>query len=149
MKVKALLLTLIAATFSLANVNAADGSLFSYDRASVNAQMSELNKVETYVNDHNGVTLDELQAGNSDVIANVNLNANASSFSSLAEGPAGIPSFLWGCILGVVGILIVYLVTQDSEETKKALFGCLAWVGVWILWVVIWVVIVGNSFLFF
>lgn len=149
MKVKALLLTLIAATFSLANASANDGSLFSYDRAAVNAQMSDLNKVESYVTTHEGVTLDQLKSQNSDVVANINFNTSSASFSNLAEGPLGIPSFIWGCVLSWVGILIVYLVTQDSEETKKALYGCLVWVGIWLIWILIWVVLVGNSFLFF
>ena len=38
-----------------------------------------------------------------------------------------IASFLWGCAFGWVGLLIVYLVTDnDKEQTKKALWGCLA-----------------------
>lgn len=42
------------------------------------------------------------------------------------EPPLGIPSFLWGCCLGVSGLIVVYIVTDnDREEVKKALNGCL------------------------
>jgi cytochrome c biogenesis protein CcdA len=51
-----------------------------------------------------------------------------------SEPPLGIPSFLWGCILGVVGILLVYILTDgDKAETKKALWGMLVWIGVWVV----------------
>lgn len=133
------------ALFFLNNANANDANLFSYDKSSVNSQMSAINSVENFVNSNPGVTLDELQASNNDILNGVNLNANASSFSSLAEGPLGIPSFLWGCVLGAIGILLVYLISQDSEETKKALWGCLAGAGVWLLVWIIWVVIIGAS----
>ena len=60
--------------------------------------------------------------------------------------PLGIPGFWWGFCLGLVGILLVYILMEDSpdrkEETKKALIGALIWVGIWIL---LWVAILGSS----
>jgi cytochrome c biogenesis protein CcdA len=50
------------------------------------------------------------------------------------EPPLGIPSFLWGCILGIVGVLIVYIITDgDKAETKKSLWGFLVAVGVYVV----------------
>ncbi len=47
------------------------------------------------------------------------------------EAPLGIAPFLWGCVLGWVGLLVVYLVTDgDKAQTKKALTGCLVGTGV-------------------
>ena len=43
------------------------------------------------------------------------------------DGPVDIPSFIWGCVAGPVGVLVVYLVTEDNDETKKALLGCILW----------------------
>lgn len=145
MNVKALLLMCFTALFVVTNAMANDANLFSYDKTSVTSQMSSLTTVENYVNANEGVTLSELQSSNSDVLEGVNLNSSAFAFSSMAEGPLGIPSFLWGCVLGAIGILIVYLITQDSEETKKALWGCLAGAGAWLLFWVIWVVILGST----
>lgn len=40
--------------------------------------------------------------------------------------PLGVPSFLWGCAFGVVGIIVVYIFTDENEaELKKALNGCI------------------------
>jgi hypothetical protein len=77
----------------------------------------------------------------------VNLTESTSTLSALTEGALGIPSFIWGCVLGWIGILITYLVTQDSEETKKALYGCLiGWVGGFLLYIIFVVLIFGGSF---
>ncbi|UBM60393.1 hypothetical protein LAG90_07015 [Marinilongibacter aquaticus] len=36
-----------------------------------------------------------------------------------------VPPFWWGCVLGIVGFLVVYLVTDnDKEAVKSALIGC-------------------------
>ena len=60
--------------------------------------------------------------------------------------PLGIPGFWWGFCLGLVGILLVYILMEDSperkEETKKALIGALIWVGVWII---LWLVVFGTA----
>ncbi len=64
-----------------------------------------------------------------------------------SEPPLGIPSFLWGCILGVIGILLVYILTDgDKLETKKALWGMLVWVGVW---VILYVGVLSSSALWY
>ncbi len=64
--------------------------------------------------------------------------------------PLGIPGFWWGFCLGLIGILLVYILMEDSpdrkEETKKALIGALIWVGIWIL---LWIVVLGSSALIF
>lgn len=147
MKMKSLLLaiTFVAGMFAAKAENA---SLFQYDRNAVNNEMTQLNKVESYVNAHEGVTLNQLKSENNSIVQDVNLNSNA-GFASTASGPAGIPSFVWGFCLSWVGILIVYLVVQDSEETKKALYGCLVSAAIYILWWVFVVLIGGGSFLFF
>ncbi len=56
--------------------------------------------------------------------------------------PLGIPGFWWGFCLGIIGILLVYILMEDSpdrkEQTKKAVIGTLIWVGIWlILWLVV------------
>lgn len=51
----------------------------------------------------------------------------------------GIPSFLWGCGLGVVGLLVVYIVSdEDKVETKKAMWGCITSTAVVTVINVIW-----------
>jgi zinc transporter ZupT len=49
------------------------------------------------------------------------------SSSASDELALGIPSFLWGCVFGIVGVLVVYLMTDENkDQTKKAFFGCIA-----------------------
>lgn len=145
MKNNVLMLTILSVLFAF-NVNAGNASLFQFDQNKVNAEMNQLSKVENYVSTHNGVTLEQLKAENNDIVSGVNLTESTFTLSALTEGPLGIPSFIWGCVLSWVGILITYLVTQDSEETKKALYGCLIGsVGGFLLYIIFVVLILGNA----
>ncbi len=59
------------------------------------------------------------------------------------DTPLGIPGFWWGLCLSWVGILLVYLLMEDSpdrkEQVKKAVIGALVGIGVWLLfWLVVW-----------
>lgn len=98
-----------------------------YNAAEVDAAMEQLNALEQYVTEENA-TLEEVKATQSELLTGLNLKETSSPLSVLGtnDGALGIPSFLWGCILSWVGILVVYLVTEDSDETKKALWGCIA-----------------------
>jgi flagellar capping protein FliD len=145
MKNNVLMLTILSVLFAF-NVNAGNASLFQFDQNKVNAEMNQLSKVENYVSTHNGVTLEQLKAENNDIVSGVNLTESTSTLSALTEGPLGIPSFIWGCVLGWIGILITYLVTQDSEETKRALYGCLiGYVGLIVIYLIGYVLILGNQ----
>jgi hypothetical protein len=121
---------------------------FNYDESQINADFDQLNKIEKYV-EKNDVTLEELQAQNADLVAGIDLNTEAAASLAAAELPAGIPAFWWGCVLAVLGVILVYVLTdQDKEQTKKALFGCLVFAGAWVIYYVIVVALVGNSFWF-
>jgi hypothetical protein len=100
-----------------------DVSVFQLDDASLNFAMQELNELESYLNLNEGVTYSDVAKNASELVLNVSSSPAPAGGS---EDPLGIPSFLWGCVLGWVGILIVYLVSdEDMDETKKALWGCL------------------------
>jgi flagellar capping protein FliD len=145
MKNNVLMLTILSVLFAF-NVNAGNASLFQFDQNKVNAEMNQLSKVENYVSTHNGVTLEQLKAENNDIVSGVNLTESTSTLSALTEGALGIPSFIWGCVLGWIGILITYLVTQDREETKRALYGCLiGYVGLIVIYLIGYVLILGNQ----
>lgn len=118
-----------------------DASVFSVDKQSIEQELAPLNDLENYVNENAGVTYDEIdnpEVLDKDVVmGDVDLNYGP---------PLGIPSFLWGLILSWVGILIVYLITEDGDETKKALWGCLAGAALYILfYFVLWGVIFSSA----
>ena len=149
MKKAILFASFMLAVFSTQAI-AGDARLFDLNEDQINAEFTELNELEVFVTENDGITLSQLRESNNALALNLNLSNNGiAGLMMLGEPPAGIPSFLWGCILGPIGILLVYLISEDSDETKKALFGCLAQGGLWVLWVLFWVLIFGNAFFFF
>ena len=119
---------------------------FNYDKQKVQDEFAELNGLEEVVIQNNFMSLSDMQSKNllSSNFSNLNLSG-----SIMMEPALGIPGFWWGCVLGPVGILVVYLVTEnDNGEVKKALYGCLVSAAFWIAWQVFWWVIYGNAFLF-
>jgi len=118
-----------------------------YDEKSINAEFEKLNKLEEYVNTNEGTTLADVQE--TELAKDLKLDTNVTSTVAAGDLPLNIPAFWWGCVLGLVGVLVVYIVTdQDKDQTKKALYGCLVWVGVWLLWWIFVVLIGGGRFFF-
>lgn len=136
---KKLLLVLCVSVFALGSVLANDSDLFSYDKAKVQQAVSDMSQVEQMINQNPDLSVDDLMAQGK---LTTSFNAASSSPFSTMEAPLGIPSFLWGCVLGWVGLLIVYLVSEDKDETKKALWGCIAGT---VAWVVVYFVILGGA----
>jgi prolipoprotein diacylglyceryltransferase len=133
-----------AGAFLSAFVNANNADLFSYDQNQVAQELSQLQSLENYVSANPDITLSSLQAENNSLIANLNLSTNdMSGFAFSGETAFGVPSFLWGCVFSIVGVAVVYFVTdEDKDETKKAFYGCIingvlytAW---YVLWRVVW-----------
>jgi len=106
-----------------------DESVFSYDEDLLMAELSDINKLDVYVEANEGITLDELSREGSPLIANMEGTASPMGMAGSDENgepPLGIPSFLWGCVFGIIGLLIVYIATEnDKAEAKKAMWGCL------------------------
>jgi len=146
---KVLFSALLAFAFTLGN--ASNAELFSVNEQELNTEFAQLNELEAFVEANEGITASEINAENPLV---ANLETSGDVLGALAsfggEPPLGIPSFLWGCVLGVAGIAIVYFVADDRDETKKALIGCAVSTGVGVLFWIVYVLILGASgFLFF
>ncbi|MBN1949812.1 MAG: hypothetical protein JW801_01325 [Bacteroidales bacterium] len=124
---KKILITLVLGMMALNLSFAGKADLFSYDSDALNNELHALTELETYVQSYPDVTLAELQVENHPLMDNL-MFANLSNgmLNSLTGAPVlGINGFWWGCAFNWVGILIVYLVADDSEQTKKALWGCI------------------------
>lgn len=118
-----------------------DESVFSFDESLINNELSELNELDAYVEANDNVTFATLEDEDNSLIANVSSSASPMGMAGGAEEPPlGIPSFLWGCVFGIVGLAVVYIMTeQDMDETKKALWGCVVSSAVSVvLYLVIW-----------
>lgn len=123
-----------------ASVVTFDETAFSFDEEMLFAELEELNELDAYVETKENVTFSDLEKEGSLLIANMDNAAAPMGTADGEEPPLGIPSFLWGCVFGVLGLLIVYIMTDsDMDETKKAMWGCIAStaVGV-ILYMVLW-----------
>lgn len=142
--------TLLFAAISTMSFATGNAELFQVDVQELTADFAQLNELESFVNANEGITIDEINIENP-LVQNV---ANASDVlgvlaSLRGDSPLGIPSLVWGLCLSWVGVLIVYFVADDRDETKKAFTGCAINAGVYIIFFVVWVVLIGNSFLFF
>lgn len=124
---------------------ASDPNLFSYDKNKVEAVMTDLNQLENYVLE-NGVTLSQMEQNGSFESANLVKVSPLNGTGDYGEPPLGIPAFWWGCIFGVVGLALVYFIAEDSEQTKKALYGCIVSGVVTIVFYVLYFVVLGSSY---
>lgn len=129
--------------FSEIDFSMNDSEIVDFNEDAFYEEFSELSSLEEFL-ETNETSYSELVAIESSLIASVAPEPLLPFSDDVdSEGPAlGIPSFLWGCVLGWVGLLIVYLVTENTDETKKALWGCIASS---VIGVVIYVVIIAAA----
>lgn len=124
-----------------------ESQTMTFDEKNVNAEFEKLNKLEQYVTSHEGTSLEDVK--NTELTKELNLDTNVTNAVAVDELPLNIPAFWWGCVLGPIGILAVYLITdKDKDQTKKALFGCLVTAAVYIVYYIVVVAVIGRSFWF-
>ncbi len=126
----------------IGSTQAGSKTIFSVDIDHVYAEMADLSQLESYLST-NEATLSSLVEQNHYLVSNMKTESNGwHSMVGLAEPAMGIPSFLWGFCLGLPGLAIVYFVTEDSAETRKALWGCITSGvligGFYVLWYAVW-----------
>ena len=97
--------------------------LFDLDVEDFKSEFIELESIEKIILDHEGVSIDGLQNVLGEEHLSIELMETVSTLE-LNEPPLGIPSFVWGCVFGITGLAVVYFVADDTEETKRALYGC-------------------------
>ena len=122
---KLLLLPFLFVMAFVCQAKTAEAELFTLNESEISAEFADLTKLESYVSAHQGVTLTDLLSGSNQEGLNLDVNTLNSIALAYAEPVAGIPSFLWGCILGPIGLAIVHFSADDTDESKKALYGCL------------------------
>ncbi len=124
---KKIFLALLFSLFAF-GIQASVSDLFEIDDAALSEEFASLTQLETIVVGHGDLTFESLMTEHSDLMKSIHLQSDLSNglLGFYFEPPLGIPSFLWGFCLGVAGLAVVYLITEDNEETKKALWGCVA-----------------------
>lgn len=132
---------------STLDAKAQDTNLFSYNAADIENQMAQLNSLESYLDEHPGSTFSQLEIKESFLSPSNSDLSNPFAINFIPEDVLGVPSFAWGCCFGVAGVLIVVLVGEDKEETKKALQGCVVSTGVTTVAYVAYYVIYASQYL--
>ncbi|MCP9762770.1 hypothetical protein [Lacihabitans soyangensis] len=128
------LITILAMSFTVATA----AEPINFDAKTIDSEFEQLNKIEKFVQNNEGTTLDNLKSQNSELLTDINIEADTASAVASSDLPAGIPAFWWGCVLSWIGLILVYVLTdKDSAQTKKALLGCLVGAGVWVIYYVL------------
>jgi hypothetical protein len=138
-----LIALLFIASISKSNANISD---FSFDDSKVEAifeSVADLEAVliENSTADYETVQLYSPLALNKATQSNM-LISSLNLATNMEDGPAlGISGYFWGGCLGLLGILAVYLILDDSskenrqDEVKKAAIGCgvvsVAYIAYW------------------
>lgn len=125
----------------------AESQVMTFNEQAVNAEFEKLNKLEEFVAANEGVTIEDVQ--NTELTQDLKLDTNVANTVAVDELPLGIPAFWWGCVLGPLGVLAVYLITdKDKDQTKKAIYGCLVTAAVYVIYYIVVVALIGSSFWF-
>lgn len=121
--------------------------VFYFDQSALDLAFVELNELDAYLDENRGITYSAMEAAGSALIANISdVTAPFGQTDEDGELPLGIPAFWWGCVLGWVGLLLVYLLTDnDKAQTKKALTGCLVGSGVYVVFSVLYYFVIYNQ----
>lgn len=121
-KITALFAFFLAGFAAVATTPATD---FDVNAATFEQEFADLDKIEAFVEANEGITLNELSTNHREILADVTLIEDTSMLMTADKMPI-IGGFWWGCILGIVGLALVYFITDnDRDEVKKALIGCL------------------------
>jgi hypothetical protein len=123
MKRKTLILTFIMLLGCCSILSASQADEFRFDKKQLQSEFADLNQLEQLVQSNNFMTLSEMRQNH---IITGNLSEMNLTNSLMMDPALGIPGFWWGCILGLIGVLCVFLITDgDKAEVKQAFIGCL------------------------
>lgn len=99
-------------------------SVTEFDDSEIYAAFAEVSDLDQYLAQNDNKTYTDVSQENGTLLNGISASTTLPFTASSDELVMGIPSFLWGCVFGWVGLLVVYLVLENKEQTKKALYGC-------------------------
>ncbi len=136
---KKLLISVFLVLTASFTILANDADLFKLDYKTVQSEFTELNQLATMVTANSDLTYSSLLATNGNLVTSMRLVPESLLPDDTKNPVLGIPSFLWGCVFNVAGMVVVYLVSeQNMDETKKALWGCITSTVVWVVVDLVW-----------
>jgi len=97
----------------------------NFDEVEIYGAFSIVDQLVAFVQENEGVTYSELETNHSELVANIN-SSSALTLAGSSDTPPIFSAFIWGCLLNVVGMVIVGLTTGfDGDQITKSLWGCL------------------------
>lgn len=117
----------------------ANNDLFTDNDIQIEDVFAPLDQLADVVANNPEADLNFVQANFATVASSISLMNELMNAARPMEdrSPLGISGYIWGACLGVVGILLVYILLDDSSqefrkaETKKAVIGCAISAAVW------------------
>ena len=109
---------------SINNVFATDTDL-EYKSATVKEEFAKVNKLEAYLTQHPEMTYEQVKTAKPELLEGIDLISNTNTNFAPTKDMPLVGGFWWGCCLGVVGLALVYFITDhDKDQVRKAFWGC-------------------------
>lgn len=116
----------IISIVSTINLYSSDAYLFDIDYERVQNEFKDLDQIVDIIENHPDYDFYSMSDEYHNLLMNSNLIQESTIIANQDYPFLGIPSFLWGCVTGPLGILIAFVGTEnDHFEAKKALYGCI------------------------
>jgi hypothetical protein len=130
MKIKVKLFIILFTILSISTY-ATDSDL-DFQSTDVKNEFSKVDKLEKYLVEHPDVTLEELKQTKPELLKGFDLIANTDTNFAPTKNMPLVGGFWWGCCLGVVGLALVYFITDhDKDQVRKAFWGCVIATVLW------------------
>lgn len=102
-------------------------SVAEFDDSEIYDAFAEISELDQYLAVNDSKSYTDVNQEDSALLNGISSTTSLPFSASADELALGIPSFLWGCVFGIVGVLVVYLMTDENkDQTKKAVYGCIA-----------------------
>ncbi len=139
MKLRYFFLMMISLLISSA-LMASGSEDFNFDNQSLEREFSALSALEALVVSNNYPDIAEMEENS---MLAPDFLSNNQPFHDQGEDPLGIPGFWWGCVLGPVGIIAAYILSDNNkEQARMALNGCIVATAVEVAVILVWYVVI-------
>lgn len=112
----------------------------------VNEEFGRLSQLEIQLEQNPELSIEEVVKAFPELEGQMEISSSTFLTDGGNGNTLGIPPFFWGCVFGLLGILAVYIISDnDKAATKKALIGCLVTYGTFaVVYIVIWIVALSS-----